>query len=228
MPSPHWELSHPQQISLFLLATGSVLPGLWEWDSSGSNTLGLPLLEVRGVGMGQGNGADLSSERKKGELGTLWKNIFLVELEAAEDPIQRSTSIQRSTCFLAPPSLLVLLPPQFSSEKETLLHASHLHQSSNLRKQLLCPPPSFRVAPLVSLALSLLQAVSTPGKAVTTSTAPCWDHKWFWIQKLQNYCNPCVLDSSVESTWEIYGKGLFMLPECSGEWIKHSCAKENG
>lgn len=75
---------------------------------------------------------------------------------------------------------------------------------------------------------SLLRAVSTLWKAVTTSTALCWDHKWFWIRKLQNYCNPCVLDSSVQSSWEICGKGLSILPECSGEWIKRPCAKRNG
>lgn len=55
-------------------------------------------------------------------LGTLWKNIFLVELESAEVVL----SI-RSTCLSAPPSFIVHLPPKPSSEKETLLHASRLH-----------------------------------------------------------------------------------------------------
>lgn len=72
--------------------------------------------------MGQRNGAGLSSERNKGEVGDSMEEHLPHGIGAS-----RGCSIQRSTCFLAPPSFLVLIPPKSSGEKETLLHASHPH-----------------------------------------------------------------------------------------------------
>lgn len=98
------------------------MPWALGWDPSGYVTRDLPFLSLRDVGMGERNGAGLSSGRNKGRVGDAVEEHLPQGIGAS-----RGCSIQRSACFLAPPSFLVLMPPKFSSEKEALLHASRFH-----------------------------------------------------------------------------------------------------